>query len=123
MPVLDDRLCGRSQGFTFARRELFQKVVAVTLPFTLLPKPSAVPPLKNRPLPEFWFGELVSFCWEDEDTEQPYSETGEIIGVVWNPREGYWEYNVTWLSSTAYPANSYPVYDGNFLTGEELCKL
>ena len=123
MPHLDDHPCRRSQGFTFPRRELFQKVAAVALPFAVLPKPSAVPPLTGRPLPEFWFGELVSFYWNDEDTEQPYSETGEVIGVVWNPRENCWEYNVTWLSSTVYPSSNYPLYDGNFLTGEELCKL
>ncbi|MEG3960133.1 hypothetical protein [Microcoleus sp. herbarium2] len=125
MTFTADRPSGRSQDFTFSRRKLFQRVVATTLPLAVLPKPCAVPPLKNRPLPEFWFGELVSFYWNDEDSDtlQPYSETGEVIGVIWNPREGYWEYTVTWLSSTAYPQSEYPLYDGNFLTGEELCKL
>jgi hypothetical protein len=114
---------GQSQGFTFSRRELFQKVAAVTLPPVLLSKPCAVPPLKGRPLPEFWFGELVSFYWVDENTEQSQSETGEIVGAVWDCRENCWEYAVTWLSSTAYPAHSYPVYDGGFVTAGEICKL
>ena len=114
---------GRSQNFIFPRREFFQKVAAATLPFLVPPKPSVMPPLKGRPLPEFWFGELVSFCWNDENTEQPHSETGEIIGVTWDPRENQWEYAVTWLSSTAYPMDSYPIYDGNFVTAGEICKL
>lgn len=80
-------------------------------------------PLPGICKPEFWFGDRVSFCWNDEDTEQPYSETGEVIGVAWNPRENYWEYSVTWLSSTVYPSSNYPLFDANFLTAEELCKL
>jgi hypothetical protein len=106
-----------------SRREFLQTAVSTPLLFLVPPKPSGVPPLKNRPSPEFWFGELVSLCWNDEDTEQPYSETGEVIGVVWNPRENYWEYSVTWLSSTVYPSSNYPLYDGTFLTAGEICKL
>lgn len=114
---------GHSQNFTFCRREFFQKLAAVALPSLVLSKPSVVPPLKGYPSPEFWFGDRVSFCWNDEDSEEPYSETGEVIGVVWNPRENYWEYSVTWLSSTVYPMDNYPIYDGSFSTAGELCKL
>lgn len=96
MPLSDDCLCGRSQLFTFD---------------------------PETPKPEYWFGDSVSFCWNDEITEQPYSETGEIIGVAWNPRENYWEYAVVWVSSTAYPQFEYPIFDGGFLTAGEVCKL
>jgi hypothetical protein len=114
---------GRSQHLTFSRRELFQKVAAVALPFAVLPKPSVVPPLKNRPVPDFWFGDRVSFCWVDEETKELNSETGEIVGAVWDSREDSWEYAVNWLSSTTYSADSYPIYDGGFLTAGEICKL
>jgi hypothetical protein len=129
------RLSGTDlQSFAFSRRELSGKLLAIGAAL-LLPQSQSLsfsPELKRRsqifsfteaPEPEFWFGDRVSFCWNDEDTEQPYSETGEVIGVVWNPRENYWEYSVTWLSSTVYPSSNYPLYDGNFLTGGELCKL
>ncbi len=122
MPPVDGCLSGRSQHFTFSRRELFHKAAA-TLPFLVLSKPSITQPLKDFPVPEFWFGDRVSFCWNDETDELPYSETGQIIGVTWNPRENFWEYAVIWLSSTAYPSSNYPLYDGSFLTGEEMCKL
>ena len=114
---------GQSQNFTFCRREFFEKLAAVALPSVLLIKPSAVPPLKGRPSPEFWFGDRVSYFWIDEKTEESHSETGEIVGAVWDSRENCWEYAVIWLSSTAYPADSYPVYDGGFVTAEEVCKL
>ena len=96
MPHTADCLCGRSQLFTFA---------------------------PDTPKPEFWFGDSVTFCWNDETAEQPFSETGEVIGVAWNPRENFWEYLVVWVSSTAYPASSYPIFDGNFVTAGEVCKL
>ncbi len=117
-----DRSKGRSQDFTFSRRELFHKAAA-TLPFLVLSKPSIAEPLKDFPVPEFWFGDRVSFCWNDEDTEQPYSETGQVIGVTYDPRENKWEYAVIWLSSTTYSQDDYPIFDGNFVTAEELCKV
>lgn len=134
---LSGRLSGTDlQSFAFSRRELSGKLLAIGAAF-LLPQSqsqfsSPSPELKRRsqlfafteaPEPEFWFGDRVSFCWNDEDSEEPYSETGEVIGVVWNPRENYWEYSVTWLTSTIYPSSNYPLYDGNFLTAGELCRL
>ncbi len=130
------RLSGTDlQSFAFSRRELPGKLLAIGAAL-LLPQSqslSPVPESKRRsqlfafteaPEPEFWFGDRVSFFWDDEDTEQPsYSETGEVIGVVWNPRENYWEYSVTWLSSTVYPMDNYPIYDGSFVTAGEVCKL
>jgi hypothetical protein len=123
MPPIDGCPSWKLQGFTFSRRKLFQKITAGAVPFVFPPKPSAVTPLKDRPSPDFWFGDHVIYCWVDEDTKESHSETGEIVGAVWDSREDSWEYAVNWLSSTTYPADSYPIYDGSFLTAGEMCKL
>lgn len=106
-----------------SRRKFLRTAVSTPLLFLVPPKPSVVPPLKDRPSPEFWFGDRVIYCWVDEDTKESYSETGEIVGAVWDSREDSWEYAVNWLSSTTFPADSYPVYDGTFVTAGEICKL
>ncbi|PHX53148.1 hypothetical protein CP500_023055 [Tychonema bourrellyi FEM_GT703] len=80
-------------------------------------------PLPGVCQPEFWFGELVDFCWIDEISGQSHSERGQVIGVVWNPTEKEWEYRITWLSSTAYPGDDYPICDDNLVSAEVLCKL
>ncbi|MEG3923094.1 hypothetical protein QUA07_28865 [Microcoleus sp. T3_A4] len=95
MPHSADCLCGRSQLFTFCA---------------------------DTPKPEFWFGDAVTFCWTDENTGTEYLERGEVCGVAWNQPENCWEYIVTWLSSTAYPASDYPIFDGNFVTAGVLWK-
>lgn len=122
MSPIDGCLSWRSQGFTFSRRELFQKVAAVTLPFVVLSKPSVVPPLTGRPLPEFWFGERVSFRWVDENTGQPHSESGVVVGAVWNHIDQEWQYMVTWLSSTIDPDGNYPIFSEELVPEETLCK-
>jgi hypothetical protein len=94
MPPLEDRQQGRSQLFTFSA----------------------------TPKPEFWFGERVDFFWNDEDSGDRHSETGEIVGVAWNFLEQEWQYIVIWLSSTADPDGNYPIFDGNFVTAEVICK-
>jgi hypothetical protein len=135
MPSLS-RLSGKDlQSFAFSRRELPGKLLAIGAAL-LLPqsksKSLSSPGLERRsqlfafteaPEPEFWFGDRVIFCWNDETDELPYSETGQIIGVTYDPRENCWEYAVIWLSSTAYPAADYPLFDGTFLTAGEICKL
>jgi|GEM_PF-2000717 len=75
------------------------------------------------PSPEFWFGDFVDFCWRDERTGEPHSETGVVVGVAWNHTDREWDYIVTWLSSTAYPQAQYPIFDGNFVAEGVLCKL
>jgi len=120
MPPIDGCLSWRSQGFTFSRRELLQKAVSAAL---LLPVPR--PQLftsTEAPKPEFWFGDTVDFWWNDETTGVRHSETGEIVGVVWNDADKIWEYMVTWDSSTAYPQSNYPIFDGNLVSPEVLCK-
>lgn len=76
----------------------------------------------ENPFPEFWFGEFVDFCWRDERTGEPHSETGIIVGAVWNQVEREWQYVVTWLSSTIDHGN-YPIFSQELVPGEVLCKL
>jgi hypothetical protein len=118
MSSLVERLFGRSQHFAFSRRKLFQKLASAALLF-FVPRPQS---FCQAPKPEFWFGDSVSFCWTDEKSGQHHSETGEIVGVVWNDADKLWEYMVTWLSSTAYPQSNYPIFDGNLVSPEVLCK-
>lgn len=74
--------------------------------------------------PEFWFGEFVDFCWKDEITGQPHSETGVIVGVIWNQVEREWQYVVAWLSSTVeYGDDHYPIFSQEFVPGEVLCRI
>jgi hypothetical protein len=70
--------------------------------------------------PEFWFGESVKFHWIDENSGQQHTEQGEVVGINWNSPEARWEYQVTWLSSTAYPVANYPIVDGNLVTADVL---
>jgi len=72
--------------------------------------------------PKYWFGEFVDFCWNDENSGEPHSETGVVVGVAWNNADREWEYIVTWLSSTAYPEGNYPISDMNFVAEEILCR-
>ncbi len=95
MPPLEDRPYWRSQLFTFG----------VTIP-----------------KPEFWFGECVDFCWTDENTKQPHSETGVVVGVVWNHKNQEWHYVVTWLSSTIDLDSNYPIFSEEMVSEEVLCK-
>lgn len=112
---------GRSQKLTFSRRQLLQKIASAALLF-FVPRPQIFS-FCQTPKPEFWFGDTVGFRWNDEITGDEYSETGEIVGVAWNSSENQWEYRVTWLSSTAYPADVYPCFEGNFVPAEVLCKI
>ena len=73
--------------------------------------------------PEFWFGDRVQFRWIDETTGESHSECGEVVGVVRNFAEARWEYRVNWTSSTAYPNEDYPVYDGSLWTTDVLSKV
>lgn len=95
MPLVSNCLCRRLQFFTFR--------FGVEIPN-----------------PEYWLGEFVDFCWVDENTGEPHSETGVIVGVVWNQRE--WQYMVVWLSSTASPDGNYPIFNEELVPGEVLCK-
>jgi hypothetical protein len=122
---------GRSQHFTFFRRELFQKVAAATLPFLVLRKPSVVPPLEGRPLPEFNIGDLVAQDWLDE-FDKNATDFGEVIGLCYLPTgegilkngkgflDNSWTYYIYWTHSTCGPDVSFPCFDGEPSAAEEL---
>ena len=73
--------------------------------------------------PKYWFGEFVDFCWIDENSGEPHSETGVVVGVAWNNADREWNYIITWLASTIDPEGNYPISDLNFVAEEVLCKV
>jgi hypothetical protein len=97
MSLLSDCHCRRLQFFTFGLGVEF-------------------------PTPEYWFGDFVDFCWNDENSGEPHSETGVIVGIAWNSADREWEYIVTWLCSSAYPEGNYPISDMNFVAEGILCR-
>lgn len=130
MPRFDGCPDGRSQNFTFPRRELFQKVAAATLPFLVLRKP-LVPPLNGRPLPKFNIGDLVASDWVDEFDED-VTDFGEVVGLCYlsecdnffRERSGLrandWAYYIYWTHSTCGPDISFPCFDGEAIAAQEL---
>jgi len=116
---------GRSQHFTFPRRELLQKVAALTS-LCLLPKsqpaaPSPATPSHSYPSPEFNIGDLVAYDWEPDDDEAPELATdfGEILGMRWVPETdryclvtNTWVYFVRWTHSTCPGVLLEPYCDG-----------
>jgi hypothetical protein len=119
MPPLVDRSFVRSQHFVFSRRELLQKLASAALLF-FVPRPQLLS--CQTPKPEFWFGDSVDFWWNDETTGARHSETGEVVGVIWNDADKLWEYSVIWLKSTAYSQDDYPICDGQLVTAGVVCK-
>ncbi|MEG4534670.1 hypothetical protein [Microcoleus sp. D2_18a_D3] len=121
MTFLDDRLDGRSQHFTFPRRELLQKIASAPLLFFVPRIQSATLPLNGYPLPKFNIGDLIASDWvDDEDEDAPDSATdfGEILGMRWLPEvesglaANTWVYFVRWTHSTIGAYSCYPCYDG-----------
>ena len=116
---------GRSQVFTFPRRELLQKVVSAAV-LCLVPRPQPVViSVGQLPRPKFAIGDLIASDWEsgdDDDDEAPDFATdfGEILGIrwpsaretesAWNPNT--WVYFVRWTHSTIGTSSCYPCYDG-----------
>jgi hypothetical protein len=78
--------------------------------------------LQSAPKPEFWFGESVDFRWNDENSGEFRAERGVVVGVAWNHVERGWEYIITWISSTVSDYADYPIFDGNFVPEETLCR-
>lgn len=78
--------------------------------------------LSATPKPNFWFGESVDFCWNDEATGEPRAETGIVVGVAWNHSDPSWEYVITWISSTVPDDTNYPIYSGEFVPEKTLSK-
>ncbi|MEG4345531.1 hypothetical protein QUB70_19975 [Microcoleus sp. A003_D6] len=118
MTFLDDCLCGRSQLFTFARRDFLQKAASVALPF-LVPHTQSVDCFfAGRPLPRFKIGDLVAEDWLDDDDDEESTDFGEVLGVRWLPEKhssfaaNTWVYYVCWTHSTTGSTCCYPCYDG-----------
>ena len=105
---------------TFPRRELLQKLASTALLFCV-PRPQLFS-FCQTPKPKFWFGDSVNFCWNNENSGEPHSETGVVVGVAWNNADREWECIVTWLSSSTHPEGNYPISDMNFVAEEILCK-
>jgi hypothetical protein len=131
MPTSARYPAGRSQHFTFFRRELFQKVAAATMPFIVLPTPSVSRFFGKRPLPEFNIGDLVATDWLDENDEDE-TDFGEVIGLCYIPNHGNylrdrkgllvntWAYYIYWTHSTCGSEISFPCFDGEPIALEEL---
>lgn len=117
MPISARYPDGRSQVFTFPRRELLQKVVSAAA-LCLVPRPqSVIPLLSTLPKPEFAIGDLVAQDWIGEFGEKSV-DFGEVLGVRYLP-EGYssypsdsWLYYIFWTHTTSGLDDLYPCYDG-----------
>lgn len=116
MTFLDDRLCGRSQHFTFSRRKALQKAVSATL-LSPVPRSQAVSSVFNGSVPEFTIGDLVASDWVDEFGKDVI-DFGEVLGARYLP-EGHsiypansWVYYIYWTHSTCGADSCYPCYDG-----------
>ena len=115
---------GRSQDFTFPRRELLQRLASAAL-FCLIPcsKPTFEIPQKYS-MPKFAIGDQVSSPYIDEygdEDESSPSELGEVMGVCWHPENQQWEYIVNWTAGSS-SSWMYPVFDG-FLLEEYRLRL
>ncbi len=94
MTLSDDCTVGRSQHFTFPRRNFLHGLVSVVLPF-LVSQP-ANPTFGYKP--EFSIGDKIRASWVDE-SGQKRSQDGEIVGVCLHPQKGHWQYLVFWVES------------------------
>ncbi|MEG4576316.1 hypothetical protein QUA56_27130 [Microcoleus sp. N3A4] len=124
---------GRSQHFTFPRRELLQKVVSVALLFAIKPATEPAKPVAESvekdypyPAPAFSIGDKIRSPWLDEDLddedaegEEVEDELGEVMGVCWHPRRHCWEYLVNWTGGSASEI-CYPCFDENMISGNDL---
>lgn len=117
MPHSADCPEGRSQLFTFARRDFLQKAASAALPFLIPRSQPADSFFGGRPLPQFKIGDLVAEDWLDEDDES-FTDFGEVLGVRWLPERqssfaaNTWVYYVYWTHSTTGSTYCYPCYDG-----------
>ncbi|MEG4520678.1 MULTISPECIES: hypothetical protein [unclassified Microcoleus] len=118
MTFLDDRLCGRSQHFTFPRRELLQKIASATLLF-FAPRSQPVNPIPEKyPQSPFNIGDKVADYWTDE-FDNECIEYGEVVGFCWHPYEKTWAYLINWTSGQG-PESMYPCFDERLVVGGDL---
>ncbi len=95
MPISARFPCGRSQHFTFCRRNFLQGLASVVLPSLVLRPQPVAPVSRERSLPEFSIGDKIRTSWEAE-TGVFRSENGEVVGLCWHPTKHQWEYLVVW---------------------------
>ena len=117
MPISARYPDGRSQHFTFTRRDFVWKAASLAS-LCILSKPQ---PRSLYPSPEFKMGDLVAYDWEpdDDDALEFATDFGEILGMRWVPEpDGYscavktWVYYVKWTHSTCPDVLPEPQYDG-----------
>jgi hypothetical protein len=92
MPTLSRSPIGRSQHFTFCRRNFLQGLASAILPFISQPQP--VTPTFGRCKPEFSIGDKIRTSWEADGVSR--SENGEVVGICWHPTKRQWEYLIIW---------------------------
>jgi hypothetical protein len=92
MTISGDCPQGRSQHFTFRRRNFLQGLASAVLPFISQSQP--VTPFGNCK-PKFSIGDKVQSFWESEPGAFR-SENGEVVGICWHPTKRQWEYLIIW---------------------------
>jgi len=101
---------GRSQHFTFSRRNFLRGLASAILPFISQPQP--VLSAFGRCKPKFSIGDGVRASWEAEPGVF-WSEDGEVVGICWHPTKRRWEYLIIWAECS---------FD-EYLTGSEDLEL
>jgi hypothetical protein len=94
MPISARYPQGRSQDFTFARRNFLRGLAVGILQFFRL---QSVPSAFGLCKPEFSIGDGVRTSWEADGVSR--SETGQVVGLCWHPTHKHWEYLVVWGSA------------------------
>jgi hypothetical protein len=118
MTFSDDCPMGRSQHFTFPRRELSQKIASAALLF-FVPHSQPLNPIpKKYPNSPFSIGDKVADYWTDEFSDECI-EYGEVVGICWHPREETWAYLIDWYKGGG-PDFMYPCFDGQLVIGGDL---
>lgn len=118
-------LQGRSQYFTFPRRELLQKIVSAAL-LCLVPRRQPVNyAFSERPLPKFSIGDLIAADWVDEFDEN-IVEFGEVVGLCYLHEGGRsypdnnWVYYIRWTHSSSGPDSpGFPCFEWEPSTGDD----
>ena len=118
MPHSADCPEGRSQLFTFPRRELLQRLASAAL-LTIFPAHQSAAKLPAKyPVPSFRVGDKVSDHWIDEFGRDA-CELGEVIGICWEPHDETWGYHINWTGGTM-PPEYYPCFDRHLTVGGDL---
>lgn len=129
MPISGDCPQGRSQHFTFPRRELLQRLASAAL-LHLVPRPQPMATaFRGVSRPQFAIGDLVALDWEgneEEDAPQFATDFGKVVGLCHLPDDshycyppGTWLYYIYWTHSTCSGC-SYPIFEGEPTEGSTL---